>query len=417
MLAITGGATGSPVVAWVNTAAVDLFQVGTDELVGRVIAPVSAQDGTDEPADEQPDWSRVVAEALVAPGGLPMPTMAVITRPDASRVTVQVRVVPADDAGWVVLLNPVTAAEQQADQAHRESEHRFRALAEHAPVGIVLSEVGLRLGFVNNRFAELTGLDASQLVGNRWLDVVNPEDLPGLMETLQLVLCGASADRTVRILSVGNTPRWCQFRLAPVTTPRRAAGFIATVEDITARRVWEAQLAYQASHDPLTGLANRRSLLDTLSDLLEGGREQDRQFAILFVDLDGFKQVNDTFGHHAGDLVLVEVGRRLCGIAREHDLVARIAGDEFVIVLRNVRDGREAEAAAARYLTGLTSPIRIGDQELPVSASLGVALRQPGDTPQSLLRGADQAMYRAKHEGPGRYHLDLARHHEPGQDR
>jgi diguanylate cyclase (GGDEF)-like protein len=200
-----------------------------------------------------------------------------------------------------------------------------------------------------------------------------------------------------------------------VTTPRRAAGFIATVEDITARRAWEAQLAYQASHDPLTGLANRRVLLDRLADLLGGYRGQDRQFAVLFADLDGFKQVNDTLGHHAGDLVLIEVGRRLGAMAREHDLVARIAGDEFVIVLQQVRDGDEAEAAAGRYLTGLCAPVRIGAQDLPISASIGVALPGDGDTPESLLRAADRSMYHAKHTGPGRHHLNTSRDDPAGQ--
>jgi diguanylate cyclase (GGDEF)-like protein len=212
-------------------------------------------------------------------------------------------------------------------------------------------------------------------------------------------------------MTVGDTPKWAQFRLAPVTTPRRAAGFIATVEDITVRRAWEAQLTYQASHDPLTGLANRRALLDTLSDLLAGSRDVDRQFALLFCDLNGFKRINDTLGHHAGDLVLVEVGRRLCVLAREHDLVSRIAGDEFVVLLQRIRDRSEAEAAAARYLSGLVSPVRVGGVDLPISASIGVALPDEADTPESLLRAADYAMYEAKNASRSR-----ALHPTPGSE-
>jgi diguanylate cyclase (GGDEF)-like protein/PAS domain S-box-containing protein len=415
LLALTADDAGHAVVRWVNDAAADLFRLGMDDLVGRRICT-----GSSEGPAAAPDWTDLVASALVVAGGLPVPKPAGLTRPDSSTVRVQVRVLPADRAlqggvaGWLVLLDPVSSAEQQAEQAGHESEHRFHALAEHAPVGIVLSEVGVRLGFVNDRFAELTGMGASDFLGSRWLDVIHPEDLPTLLDTLYTVLEGATAEQTVRIQSVADTPRWCHFRLAPVTSSRRAAGFIATVEDITARRAWEAQLAYQASHDPLTGLANRRTLLDTLSDLLDGGREQDRQFAVLFADLDGFKQVNDTLGHHAGDLVLVEIGRCLRAMARENDQVARIAGDEFVIILRQVRDGHEAEAAAARYLAGLTTPIRIGKQDLPVSASIGVALPLDGDTPESLLRAADRSMYQAKNSGPGRHHRDANRHQEPG---
>ena len=283
-----------------------------------------------------------------------------------------------------------------AVEAQAEAEHRFRALAECAPVGIVLSEAGLRLGFVNDRFVELTGFDRNQLDGNAWLDVVHPDDLPGLQEALSQVLSGSSSELTVRLLASAGGFRLLLFKFAPVITPRRAAGFIGIVEDITARRAWENQLTYQATHDALTGLANRRKLIDTLADLLDGGRSGDRQFAVLFCDLDGFKQVNDTLGHDIGDAVLIEVGRRLAAISREHDLVCRVAGDEFVVILQRIRDEHQGKAAARRYLDSLTAPVDLVGRSIPVSASVGLALPRPGDTPASLLRAADQGMYLAK---------------------
>jgi diguanylate cyclase (GGDEF)-like protein/PAS domain S-box-containing protein len=297
---------------------------------------------------------------------------------------------------------PVAADQVGADEiaaaaeAQAEAEHRFRALAECAPVGIVLSEAGLRLGFVNDRFVELTGFDRDRLGGNAWLDVVHPDDLPGLQDALSQVLAGSSSELTVRLMPSNGTSRLMLFKFAPVITARRAAGFIGIVEDITARRAWENQLTYQATHDPLTGLANRRKLVETLGDLLEGGRSADRQFAVLFCDLDGFKQVNDTLGHDVGDAVLIEVGRRLAATSRENDLVCRVAGDEFVVILQRIRDKGHGLAAARRYLDSLTVPVDLAGRSIPISASVGLALPRSDDTPASLLRAADQGMYLAK---------------------
>jgi diguanylate cyclase (GGDEF)-like protein/PAS domain S-box-containing protein len=398
LLALVTDTTGSTVIAWANEALRELLGLAADELVGRQLGSLSGQG-----APGHADWTTVVAEAVLC--GSCGWVATTVARVDGSRPSVQVRVTAAATAGWIVRLHPVTDGEQAVQEARLESEHRVRALAEHAPVGIVLSEVGVRLGFVNDRFAELAGLEAARLLGSGWLDVIHPEDLPALREALDAVLSGTSCEQTVRVLTVGDAPRWAQFRLAPVSTPRRAAGFIATVEDITARRAWEAQLAYQASHDALTGLSNRRRLVETLAHLLDSRRTRDHQFAVLFCDLDRFKAVNDTLGHHVGDLVLVEVGRRLTGIAREHDIVARIAGDEFVVVLHKIRDSREAEAAATRYLAALTAPLHLSGQDLQLSASIGVALPAPADTPESLLRAADRGMYQAKTAGPGNYRL------------
>jgi len=289
-----------------------------------------------------------------------------------------------------------------AAEAQAEAEHRFRALAECAPVGIVLSEAGLRLGFVNDTFVELTGFDRDRLDGTAWLDVVHHDDLPDLQQALSQVLAGASSELTVRLMVTDGSPRLMQFKFAPVITARRAAGFIGIVEDITARRAWENQLTYQATHDALTGLANRRKLIETLTDLLEGGgRNADRDFAVLFCDLDGFKQVNDTLGHDIGDAVLIEVGRRLTAASREHDLVCRVAGDEFVVILQRIRGQAQGQAAAARYLESLNVTVDIAGRVIPVSASVGLALPKAGDTAASLLRAADEGMYLAKttHKG------------------
>jgi diguanylate cyclase (GGDEF)-like protein/PAS domain S-box-containing protein len=305
---------------------------------------------------------------------------------------------------------------QELDDARaslREAEHRFEALAGAAPVGIFASEAGLRLGYANDRFADLLTLtpgaapDPAGLLGTGWLDAVHPDDLPRLQDLLVAVLGGTGGECAVRVAgpTSGEGRRWIHLRVAPTTTPSRAAGFIGTAEDVTERRAWEERITYQAHHDVLTGLINRRRLLEVLQEWLTSRRGRDREFAVLFLDLDGFKEVNDGFGHDAGDRVLVEVARRLQRTAREDDILARVAGDEFVVLLRSVTAPEEAEAAARRHLRTLSEPFPLGRMGVPLSASIGVALPASYDTPESLLRAADRVMYDAKAAGRGTYRL------------
>jgi len=312
---------------------------------------------------------------------------------------------PADATCWLVTLDPVTDVVVDLQESLATAEHRFAALARCAPVGIFASDVGLRLGFVNDRFVALTGFDAHALLGTGWLDAVHRDDLPAVYSAVQTVLSGSPVELTARLVRDEERQCWLQLRLAPTTTAARSAGFIGTAEDVTQRRSWEEHLTYQARHDPLTGLVNRRRLIEVLTDLLSGRRGRDREFAILFLDLDGFKDINDTYGHDAGDRTLIEVARRMQKVVRETDLLARVSGDEFVVVLRQVTSETEATAAARRHLAALTAPVWIGRTEVTLSASIGVAMPTGFDTPDSLLRAADRVMYEAKAAGHGLYRL------------
>jgi diguanylate cyclase (GGDEF)-like protein/PAS domain S-box-containing protein len=399
MLAVSGSAEALQVV-WANSAAVDLVGLAAGDYLGQFWSP----DGAARSGGLR-HWTVVVAET-VEDTREPHDDgwqSAAIDAPDRSLSPVQVMVRAIEDGVHVIWVRPVTHAERLAEQARLESEHRFSALAEHAPVGIVVSEAGVRLGFVNNRFAEITGIDRMMLSGTHWLKTIYPSDLPGLLEKLDEVLAGTPVEATVRIVSVADSQRWVQFRLSPVTTPRRSAGFIGTVEDITARHAWETQLTYQAGHDALTGLANRRSLIEALTQLLSSRRTRDRDAAVLFCDLDGFKQINDTLGHDAGDRVLIEVGQRITSTARDHDLVSRFAGDEFVVMIREVASFADAEAAAVRQLEALAPPMRIGGEVVLLSASVGVAMARDYDSATALLQAADRGMYEAKRAGRGLY--------------
>jgi len=181
----------------------------------------------------------------------------------------------------------------------------------------------------------------------------------------------------------------------------------AVGRDVTERRRAAEELTHQATHDALTDLPNRTLLLDEIEDALAAARAHGTLLAVLFLDLDRFKGVNDSLGHDAGDELLIEAARRIAGVLRPGDLVARLGGDEFVVVCRDVDDEQQATAIAQRITTALeATPVVIGTHELSVTASVGVALSDGGFAhPESLLRDADAAMYRAKDLGRARLEL------------
>jgi diguanylate cyclase (GGDEF)-like protein/PAS domain S-box-containing protein len=399
-LALFPGREGELLVGWANQPMLDLL--GSD-----------LQDLLDQPliVGSDTSWQSVVNTlALREQGGQ---DVGVLRRLDETSRDVLVDVVPLpaheDDrpAGhrrWLVMLHPRQDAQTTTEVALAAAEQRLRALAEQAPVGIFVSEAGIRLGFVNQRFADLLGTDLHRLLGITWMQVIHRDDRTALLESLQKVLEGSPVDLTVRLVTGDENHRWLRFRFVPTLTAERAAGFIGTAEDVTERRAREERLAYQATHDPLTGLVNRRRLLDVLKDLMSGRRNHDRDFALLFLDIDGFKGINDRYGHEAGDRVLIEVARRLQRAAREYDVLARISGDEFVVVLRYVLE-EEAENTAQRHLRALEMPFVVAGQNLTLTASMGIAMPGAAESPEDYLRVADRLMYAAKATGRGMYKI------------
>jgi diguanylate cyclase (GGDEF)-like protein/PAS domain S-box-containing protein len=395
-------------VRWANPALLQLLAVERCEILGRPLV--------DLPSESPTSWVAVLRRLLTRTG---TDGAAVVRRPDGSRqpVNVELHALGQGIEGWLVMIRPATDEEQAARIALRESEHRFRALADHTPTGICVSEAGVRLGYLNQRFAELFGTDPHRLLGTRWLETVHPDDLPQAYDALQWVLGGQPSEVTLRLKPTGPHQRWVFLRLAPTLTPSRAAGFVGTAEDVTSRRATEGRLSYQATHDSLTGLVNRGQLVDALRGLVGGRRDHDREFALAVIGLERLAEVNDTFGHDGGDRVLVEAATRLRRGARGHDILARISGDQFVVVLTRVRDWEQAEAAIRRHLENLTSPFRLGTDEVGLSASAGVVLPVAGDTPQSLLSVADALRREAVVAGPGSVRVGVRTGGQLGLDR
>lgn len=184
------------------------------------------------------------------------------------------------------------------------------------------------------------------------------------------------------------------------TTPLPAGGIVRTYSDISARKRDEALIAHSARHDPLTGLANRRHLLESMATLLERIRTHREHFAVFFVDLDRFKPVNDAYGHAAGDIVLEAVADGLRSVVEKGDALARLGGDEFAVLKRGIRSRSAAARFAEVLVRRVAEPIRVGQDVLGVGASVGISLApRDGADARTLLRRADLALYRAKKAG------------------
>lgn len=284
---------------------------------------------------------------------------------------------------------------------------------------VVFSETDLcgRITYVNDQFCQLFGYQRDELLGanHRLLNSGHhPGEFFGAMwNTIALgqvwkgEICNRAKDGTLH---------WVDTTVVPVTD--EATGqierYLAIRFDVSEKRRQLHALQWRVGHDVLTGLPNRTYLSDLLDEALAFSRAEDIPLAVCMLDLDGFKAVNDGHGHASGDRLLVEVARRLRSIVRGEDVVARLAGDEFVLVLRHVRGLDELRGALNRVLIAVSAPYAIDGKSIKVFASIGVTLF-PGDDEdaETLLRHADQAMYVAKQSGRNRFHLfDVSRDKE-----
>lgn len=275
-------------------------------------------------------------------------------------------------------------------EATAESRERFRSAFADAPIGMALVGLDGEVQQANEALIERFGHDPT---GAPLRDLVDAADLAGRP---------FPADGQELELRHRGAHGWGLWRHSQLhDEDGEPVAWISHVIDVTKRREAEAQLTWQAHHDPLTGLPNRALFQRHLDGALA---ERTEHTAVLFVDLDDFKIVNDSLGHGAGDRLLVEVGRRLGGALREGDVIARFGGDEFTILLPGITGQDEALKVAARLEHAMRAPVVLDGERRFVSASVGVKVSAPGDAADSptLMRDADAAMYRAKELGKAR---------------
>jgi diguanylate cyclase (GGDEF)-like protein/PAS domain S-box-containing protein len=278
-------------------------------------------------------------------------------------------------------------------------EHdRFSLVFRLCPIGLALTAEGGRIVEANPALGRLLGYDAESLEGRRLLDLTHPEDRAASATAGAKVVQGEREETTLtkRYLRADGTAVDVRVTMIVLDDPGGEARKLTQVEDLTSQRAREARLQQQLERDPLTGLTNRRGLDRRLEPLLDPAAEAPGpSWAVLYLDLDDFKDVNDRHGHRTGDKVLEVVGQILDKGTREEDLVARVGGDEFVVVLR-IEDREEVDRTVERLAEALDRPIGIGRQSVRVRASIGAAIPRRDDTPDEVLERADREMYRSK---------------------
>jgi diguanylate cyclase (GGDEF)-like protein/PAS domain S-box-containing protein len=330
-------------------------------------------------------------------------------------------IVSADAIGGQVDLTRYPyAALRRLHRALADSEALLRGAFDESPVGALLINVDgdsgradERLVKVNQTFARLTGYRQADLVDTPFARLLAQDGRskpPGLRALLE------REDEPVRLRRADGSDVWVRLSGADVALGDRRDYVLVHVEDVTSSRQIEEELAQRALHDPLTGLANRHLLLDRFRLAVDNLDRHPGAIVVLHIDLDRFKDVNDTYGHSVGDHVLAEVGRRLDALVESPDTAARLAGDEFVIVMaaRSSRRGATAVTRAATRLAeqvsdAISEVIRLPDDDevaLQLSVSIGISMTSSAESaPEQLLSQADQAMFEAKRRGRRRYEL------------
>lgn len=285
---------------------------------------------------------------------------------------------------------------------------KLRAIMNSVVDGILTINVEGCIESSNLAAAEMFGYQDSEMQG-RLLDALVPEvaaiDPTGILSVRGLATM--PNDHVVEVTARRKDGSAFPIELSVTESDLQDNhAFIATIRDVTTRKANEAKIHYQATHDALTDLPNR-SVFDTnLEDCLEMASRTGERLAVLFLDLDRFKMVNDTLGHSVGDALLVELGKRLRGSLRESDIVARMGGDEFILVLRHLSCRNDATMKANRILEAIQPPFELEGHELHVTASIGISMfPDDGKTSEHLLKMADLALYRAKDEGRNRAQL------------
>jgi diguanylate cyclase (GGDEF)-like protein/PAS domain S-box-containing protein len=308
--------------------------------------------------------------------------------------------------GLIIIARDVTE-QKIAEDAQAEAETRFRAAFERSPLGIALITLEGTVIDANAAFTAMAGRTEEELVGINLELLVHPEDRERLVEESAQRVVGerTTPPGPARLLQPDGRVVWTMVDVSFVTSPDGTPEYtIVLAADDTDRKKLEERLEYQAFHDPLTHLANRARLRNLL-EAAWARRAEDGRLAILFVDLDRFKQVNDTLGHEAGDELLLLVARRLERSVRAGDSVARFGGDEFVVICEAVSSRDEAVQIAGRIRESLAHTYRLSSGEASVAASVGIAVDEGHGTVDDLLRDADIAAYRAKELGRNRVEL------------
>jgi diguanylate cyclase (GGDEF)-like protein/PAS domain S-box-containing protein len=316
--------------------------------------------------------------------------------------------------GWVANLRDISER-KQSEAALRQAQEVFRHAFDEAGIGMTLVQPSGHIIRSNEAMQQMLGYDDAQaLVGKHVVEITHPEDRRATEELVRDIERNDSDGFRIekRLLRADGETVWVALTVSSVKDESGQPMFsIGQIEDITERKAFSDRLKYEAAHDGMTGLLNRSSFTERVAAALEAKEPPGRVAAVLFIDLDHFKIINDSLGHAAGDDLLATVAQRLRHTLRPGDILARFGGDEFVVLCTNVLGIRAVSEIAQRLIAAVAEPILVGDDEVFVTASLGIAVATKDDTSETLLRHADAAMYQAKQDGRARAAMFRPDHH------
>jgi len=357
--------------------------------------------------------------ALLAVGALMAPALALLDafkRGDLSMTVVQLVAVVL----FVLVLTRMAVLVRDASVLTREiqrrrSEVHFESLVRQSSDLITVLDSDGRVTYQSPSIEHVLGWDPEDVIGTRFADLMAGDDARELESTISgLGSGGALRPLECALAHREGSERHFEILCSDLTTDENVAGVVLNSRDVSDRRRFEAELTHQAFHDPVTGLANRALFFERARHALANAKRSGHCLAVIFLDLDDFKTINDSLGHAAGDAVLAEVGRRMSTNIRTSDTAARFGGDEFAVLLENVAGVQEAADTAERIQQSLAEPYSGGQRTMTLSSSLGISMADSTSVAgaDELIRDADAAMYIAKREANGGYRLFEPEMHE-----
>ncbi|MCU7935332.1 MAG: EAL domain-containing protein [Candidatus Thiodiazotropha sp. (ex Dulcina madagascariensis)] len=292
----------------------------------------------------------------------------------------------------------------------RQAKEQIRTLSqavEQSPVSVVITDADANIEYVNRTFERITGYEAKEVLGQNPKMFQSGKTPPSVYKDLwETIISGDLWKGELQNRKKSGELYWEHAHIAPVLDPAgNICHFLAVKEDVTSQKRQAERILHQALYDPLTNLPNRGLVNDRLEQLLIEAQRSNHLVAVLFLDMDDFKKVNDSLGHEEGDKILVQAARRLTGAVRDGDTVGRLGGDEFVVLLGGINSASDARPVAESLLDRFRGTFQLNGRDLVLTASLGIAVF-PGDGENAaeLLRNADTAMYHAKEQGRNTYY-------------